>query len=611
MTNSEHRQLQQLPNIGDVVDERYKLLERFAAGGMGVVMKAEQIRTGRLVAMKLLHPHIAAKEDFQARFLREARTSTLFDHPNIVRVYDVGATKDGILYLVMEFLVGQELEDLIAAEAPLPAARAMTIGLQMLDGLAEAHRMDIIHRDFKPANVFIGENRRGEDRVKLLDFGIAKALHSQETQLTATGMVTGTPAYIAPETLVDSELKNPRAIDVYAAGLVLLEMLTGKRCFEGNSLAHTLMMQLNEPVRIPRAIAETPLGAVIQKATAKHPDDRYADADHMYRALLEARAGTPDDLCLANVALPDRIPAESSQSLLRRMADTGHNTTLDMLRKAPQHQVLDSSHWNANVDDISATAFSPAPTFLDAPEEQQPQGRPESTVETPQINSSNAAEPAFPTFITPPADSSKRKPKFIALLLGGLVVICIVVLALIAPDSPVAEDLTTEVTVPMEGSLFGSQQDSDFSQIGSPIEDQEGPGEEEVVAEEPPLQERSFSVETTPEGATIWQDNRVLGRTPLDRLSFPSQELPVTLRFELQGYETQTITVDVATEAISLTLTPTPRASPSTRAAPTPTPRPQPAPTPAPAPSADPTPTTPSSSGVDLDDFLDQTLPID
>lgn len=338
-TNDDNGKINRLPRLGEVIDGRYRLTETFASGGMGVIMKAEQIRTGRDVAVKLLHPHIASREDFAARFMREVKVATLFDHPHIVRVYDVGETDNGSLYLVMELLDGEELKDIIDRESPLSTSRVFDLGLQMADGLAEAHSRDVVHRDFKPSNVFVGTTRRGREVVKLLDFGIAKLVNSGETQVTATGSFTGTPSYMAPEVMVDAGETNPKAADVYAAGLVFLEMITGQRVFEGKGIAQTLLKHLKKPITIPDPIVRTPLGNVLRRATAKHPDDRYADADALYLALEKARDDSPDDIVLSAEDIPSGA-AETSPSLLEKIAQQDGPTNLEMLRDVPQHAAV-------------------------------------------------------------------------------------------------------------------------------------------------------------------------------------------------------------------------------------------------------------------------------
>lgn len=335
--DSQSRDPSQLPRPGEMLEDRYRLEKRYASGGMGVIMTAEQVRTEREVAVKILHPHIAAQEDFAARFKREVQVATLFDHPNIVRVYDVGESDDGLLYLVMEFLEGEELKETIERNAPMPTGRVVDIACQFLDGLAEAHSQDVVHRDLKPANIFVGQDRRGNDEVKVLDFGVAKLVNEQQTEITETGNVTGTPSYMAPEVLVDSEQSNRKPVDTYASGLILLEMLIGQKVFSADNMGQTLLKQLKKAVRIPEVIAETPLGAVIRKATAKHPDNRYPDADAMLVHLEEVRGEIPDDLRVDPDSVPEPAP-DTSPSLLQQMDEQDTDANMEMLRMLEQRR---------------------------------------------------------------------------------------------------------------------------------------------------------------------------------------------------------------------------------------------------------------------------------
>lgn len=147
MSGPQDKQIR-LPEPGEIIDGRYRLGAIFARGGMGVIMRAEQLQAGREVAIKFLHPHVAAKGNVAARFKREVQVTTLFDHPSIVRVYDVGESEKGVLYLVMELLEGEELKDISRREGPMSAGRAVDITLQMLDGIAEAHSRDVVHPNF-------------------------------------------------------------------------------------------------------------------------------------------------------------------------------------------------------------------------------------------------------------------------------------------------------------------------------------------------------------------------------------------------------------------------------------------------------------------------------
>lgn len=365
--------LARLPRPGEIIDERYRLGEAFASGGMAVLMEAEQLRTGRQVAVKLLHPHVAAKENFAARFEREVRVATLFDHPNIVRVYDVGQTTEGALYVVMELLEGGELKELIRREAPLAVGRAVDIALQMLDGLGEAHSQEVVHRDMKPANIHVGTTRRGEDRVKLLDFGIAKLVNSGQSDLTATGMFAGTPPYLAPESVVSEVATDHPRLDVYATGLVLLEMMMGQRVFDGDGITQTLLQHLKKPVQIPALIAETPLDGVLRRATAKHPDERYQHADEMYLALDEIRDELPDDLRLEPHQIPDGYD-DTSPSMLKKIALSEGTSGLDVLHDVPQHQTFVPSSQNSTRP-LEPHIGDPADEKTQILEEEPPVGR--------------------------------------------------------------------------------------------------------------------------------------------------------------------------------------------------------------------------------------------
>ncbi len=310
-----------VPQVGELLDERYRIKGVMATGGMGMILRAEQLPMERPVAIKVLHPHIAAeKPELVSRFQREVRLAKELNHPNTIRLYDFGESDTGLVYVAMEYLEGADLKELLAEQGALPVGRALEITRQMLDGLAEAHAREFIHRDLKPSNVFVTSNRRGEDLVKLLDFGIAKSLEEGRSDLTATGAVCGTPSYVAPEYLLN---QTPgKAADVYAVGLMLLEMLTGRKVFCGEAPVQTLMMQIKLDTPIPGDIAASPIGRVVERSTYKAPERRYADAEQMYEAVCEVIEWADAPLltrrmghCDAPQISPERAEADTADSL--------------------------------------------------------------------------------------------------------------------------------------------------------------------------------------------------------------------------------------------------------------------------------------------------------
>lgn len=262
----------------------YAIVERIGRGATGVVYRAT--KDGRDVAFKVLNPALANLDTLRRRFLREARALTQLDHPNVVAIDDFGVEGE-LAYIAMELLEGETLEDALES-APLPPARALEIMTQVLQGLAFAHARQIVHRDLKPANVFLP--RGGE--VRVLDFGLAKFLSidevSSEGTLTRRGRVVGTPAYMAPEQISGASL-DVRA-DVYAAGTLLFELLADRRPFPYTRRSALLRAHLFEDVpRLasvrPGLVVDEGLEAVVRRALAKDPAERFADAGAMLEAL--------------------------------------------------------------------------------------------------------------------------------------------------------------------------------------------------------------------------------------------------------------------------------------------------------------------------------------
>ena len=287
------------PLIGRVLDQRYRIEAVLGAGGVGVVYRAEHTGLRRPVALKVLRHGFEENPHLRRRFEREARLLSQLSHPNVVALTDYGIA-DGLPYLVMELLEGRTLEDLLEMDGP-PAPRvAIEIVRAVVRGLAFAHDRNVLHRDLKPGNVFLQALPDDPHHVKLLDFGLAKLLvdeentSGEEPTLTKAGTIVGTPAYMSPEQASGGRV-DPRS-DVYAAGLMLFELLAGRVPFDEPRRADLLRAHLVDPVPDPEGlrpglVLTPPLRELLLRCLAKEPSDRYADA----RALLDALDALPDD----------------------------------------------------------------------------------------------------------------------------------------------------------------------------------------------------------------------------------------------------------------------------------------------------------------------------
>ncbi len=262
------------PMTGRLLEGRYRIGARIARGGMASVYEATDVRLDRTVAVKIMHPGLGDDAEFAARFVREARSAARLSHPNVVAVYDQG-DDHGTVFLAMELVDGITLRDVIRKESPMPPARALALIEPVLSALAAAHRAGIIHRDVKPENVLIAD----DGRVKVADFGLARAV-SADTQHTATGgVLIGTVSYLAPELVVDGRA-DARA-DVYAAGVVLYELLTGAKPHEGETPIQVAYKHVHEDVPPPSRLEPgipAYVDALVARATARDRVLRPADA---------------------------------------------------------------------------------------------------------------------------------------------------------------------------------------------------------------------------------------------------------------------------------------------------------------------------------------------
>jgi len=279
------------PLIGRVFEGKYRMDERLGGGGMGTVYRATHLLIDRPVALKVLSQRFVGDQTAQQRFRREARAAGRMQHPNAVTVTDFGTTNDGYLYIVMELLEGRTLRDLLAHDAPLDPARAVSLMLQACAAVAGAHDAGLIHRDLKPANIFIEQRPNFPAVVKVLDFGVAKFVVEEHDDdyhtLTQVGALIGTPRYMSPEQCAGTVALTP-ASDVYSLGIILYEMLTGTTPFSAETHLAIALKQVSEPPQPPREIvASIPeaLERIVLQALAKNPAERPRDANELRREL--------------------------------------------------------------------------------------------------------------------------------------------------------------------------------------------------------------------------------------------------------------------------------------------------------------------------------------
>lgn len=290
--------------VGQTLRGKYKIVRQLGEGGWGAVFEAEHLLLRRTVAIKLLHPDIAANPKFVERFRREALAASRIGHPNIVEVIDLDRTDDGTEFMVLEFLRGEVLENRLERQGPLRIATALDIFEPIASALQAAHRSGIVHRDLKPANVFLAERPDGSVLVKVLDFGIAKmdGITSElTTSITQTGAVLGTPFYMPPEQLRGDKTIDLRA-DLYAFGVMLYEVLAAAPPFDAPNLpalVTKIMYEAPVPLAARRPKVPPEIDALVSRLMSKNAADRPADFGEVIPVLESVRAklasGAVDD----------------------------------------------------------------------------------------------------------------------------------------------------------------------------------------------------------------------------------------------------------------------------------------------------------------------------
>src|SRR5688572_2352227 len=336
---------------GDTLDGRYTITDRLGAGGMGEVFKAVHTMLGSPRVIKIVHPHISTNADAKDRFLREARAATKIQHGNVATLHDFATLPDGAHYMVWEYIDGENLAERLRQRGTLPPRQAVHIAVQALRGLEAIHRAGIVHRDISPENLMI----TADDEVKIIDLGVAKLQDTDAVSQTRTGIFVGKLRYASPEQLgfmAEGETVDARA-DIYALGMVLVELLTGRPPYEAKSpheyfllhardVAKTTMTPL--PTELPGSAA---LQKVLEKALARDRNERFAGAREFIAALEEIERTLPESSHAATMMLP--VDGDATMKVLSQQ-DTLHRKTVQTSAPAP-----------APVPTAAATVRTPLP----------------------------------------------------------------------------------------------------------------------------------------------------------------------------------------------------------------------------------------------------------
>ena len=301
--------------VGQTLAGKYLIEELIKSGGMGSVYRGKHVLMDKRVAIKVLRPSLAMDDVVVARFSREAKAASRISHPHAVSVTDFGESENGVVFLVMEYLDGQTLKEIIRHEGALPLARAVEIVRQVAGALDAAHKQGVVHRDLKSDNIMLSETNGG-DWAKVLDFGIAKIQEPEGTRdhdITAPNLVIGTPQYMSPEQCSQTGPIDARS-DVYSLGVILYEMLAGRVPFTGESPTVIMMKQVQDtPPSVLAARPDLPkgIGEVVERALAKKPADRFQTAGELSEALAAIALNAPAVTALS--ATPDTVANEPVQ----------------------------------------------------------------------------------------------------------------------------------------------------------------------------------------------------------------------------------------------------------------------------------------------------------
>lgn len=497
--------------IGRVLNDRFRIISVIARGGMGRVYKAEQVPLGRIIAIKTLDPRNNGGDgdpQFQQRFFLEASVASKLQHPNTVTVFDYGRTADGIFFIAMELVEGQSLLSVIREAGRLDANRTVHIALQIARSLREAHRLDVIHRDLKPGNVLLTQHGDEDDFAKVLDFGLVKHVETEgQQELTKAGLFMGSPKYMSPEQIRGDHV-DARS-DIYALGVCMYEMLTGKVPFDRENTVKILMAHMHETVapiddpNVPRALSD-----LVLRCLSKQAEDRPASMDEVILLLKQSMGGP--------VLMSGQFPL--SQEV--RLGPSTMSPAAMRMQGTPSQPFPAGTHPLA-----SGTPSAGFSQGMFTPGAQQiPQGTP-------------SMMPA-PQSAPPPAQSWLPKAGFVAALLiaAGFLFL------------KISEKQPVQVT-PMPVAPVATSPAS----TAPAVVEQPAPA---VPTPAPaPAHHTVVRITSTPAGAQVTIDGKSYGLTPADielwgDIAAPGKE--IQFRFDKEGFETANVSRVVQGEQLAV-----------------------------------------------------------
>lgn len=552
-----------LPSIGAIIDENYEIKSLLGKGGFGAVYLARHIPMEREVALKLLIASGHNPQEMIQRFRREVMAIRNLSHPNTIRIFDYrDSTEDTLIYYTMEYLKGETLKDLVRSEGPQAPRRIKHILKQILKSLAEAHSLGIIHRDLKPANIMLVQMYGEHDFVKVLDFGIAKVLESEEDEdepLTSAGMLVGTLRYMSPEQIKGEPL-GPFT-DIYALGLIVLEMVIGHSVFAGTGRWEILQQQVSPiPIEFPPELQQSPLAPVLRKMLDKDRLKRYPNAEVLLRDLNSIPDTALSDRPLIQRGTSPQSRTHSSSSNSSRSILSGPSTpppmpadevptTISSISELSGSQQRVRAPHHATTPPMSAASMGGGPT-IPTPAVQGPPPMPQPGFPQPSTlpsTTSDISQNFGPSdvFVPPARPGTNKKPLFIAIgVLAALLLVAggTYVVMNDASETPVTTEAANTNAIAAAKTDTAPAQDTGEEQ---PVEEKQDP----LPEEEPPrvIKLALANTDTSEGAARVFLGDRDLGRLPLE-YTLPHDTPRAELVIKADGYRDYEIALDHASE---------------------------------------------------------------